>query len=51
MLPGDPAELARRVPVRRLGRPAEVADMMLAILENGYMSNQIVGLDGGLYPR
>jgi 3-oxoacyl-[acyl-carrier protein] reductase len=51
MLPGEPAELARHVPVGRLGKPAEVADLMLAILENGYMTNQIVGLDGGLYPR
>jgi 3-oxoacyl-[acyl-carrier protein] reductase len=51
MLPGDPDELAKSVPAGRLGRSDEVADLMLAILRNGYMTNQIVGLDGGMYPR
>ena len=51
MLPGDPAELAAHVPVGRLGRPEEVADLMLAILRNGYLTNQVVGLDGGMHPR
>ncbi|HUA04345.1 MAG TPA: SDR family NAD(P)-dependent oxidoreductase [Solirubrobacteraceae bacterium] len=51
MLPGDPQELRARVPVGRLGRPEEVADLALAILRNPYMTNQVVGLDGGIYPR
>ena len=51
MLPGDPEELRARVPVGRLGRPDEVADLALAILRNAYMTNQVVGLDGGIYPR
>ncbi len=51
MLPGDPGELAARVPVGRLGTPAEVADLAMAILRNGYMTNQVVSLDGGLHPR
>jgi len=51
MLPGDPEELRARVPVGRLGRPDEVADLALAILRNPYMTNQVVGLDGGIYPR
>lgn len=51
MLPGDPEELRRRVPVGRLGRPAEVADMALAILRNGYITNEVVSIDGGMYPR
>jgi 3-oxoacyl-[acyl-carrier protein] reductase len=51
MLPGDPGDLAARVPVGRLGRPEEVADLALTILRNGYMTNQVVGIDGGMYPR
>jgi 3-oxoacyl-[acyl-carrier protein] reductase len=51
MLPGDPAELARRVPVGRLGRPAEVAELALAILRNAYVTNQVISVDGGSYPR
>lgn len=35
--PGDPGELAERIPVGRLGKPAEVADLTLTILRNGYM--------------
>jgi 3-oxoacyl-[acyl-carrier protein] reductase len=50
MLPGDPSELARRVPVGRLGTPSEVADLALAIMRNGYMTNQVVSLDGGIHP-
>ncbi len=51
MLPGDPEELRSRVPVGRLGRPSEVADLVMAILANGYMTNQVVSLDGGILPR
>jgi 3-oxoacyl-[acyl-carrier protein] reductase len=50
MLPGDPGELARSVPVGRLGRPGEVADLALAMMRNGYMTNHVVSIDGGIYP-
>lgn len=51
MLPGDPEDLRRRVPVGRLGRPAEVAGLAAAILANPYMTSQVVSIDGGMYPR
>jgi len=51
MLPGDPAELAKRVPLGRLGRPAEVADLALATLRNAYLTNQVLSIDGGTYPH
>lgn len=35
----------------RLGHPDEVADLALAILRNGYLTNQVISLDGGIYPR
>jgi 3-oxoacyl-[acyl-carrier protein] reductase len=50
MLPGDPGELAKLVPVGRLGTPAEVADFALAMLRNGYLTNQVISVDGGIYP-
>ena len=51
MLPGEPEELRQQVPVGRLGRPGEVADLALAILRNPYLTNQAISLDGGIYPR
>jgi 3-oxoacyl-[acyl-carrier protein] reductase len=51
MMPGDPAELAPRVPVGRVGRPQEVAELALAVMRNGYVTSQVLGIDGGMYPR
>jgi len=50
MLPGDPGDLAQRIPVGRLGRPEEVAALALSVLTNGYLTNQVIGIDGGLHP-
>jgi 3-oxoacyl-[acyl-carrier protein] reductase len=49
MLPGDPGGLAQRIPVGRLGRPEEVADLAMALLRNGYVTNEAVLIDGGLF--
>jgi 3-oxoacyl-[acyl-carrier protein] reductase len=51
MLPGDPGELTKAVPVGRLGKAAEVADLALAMLRNGYLTSKVVMLDGGIVPR
>jgi 3-oxoacyl-[acyl-carrier protein] reductase len=51
MLPGDPGELTQVVPVGRLGKSAEVADLALAMLRNGYLTSKVVMLDGGIHPR
>src|SRR3954451_13047683 len=51
MLPDDPGYLARAIPVGRLGTPAEVADMAVAMLRNAYMTSKVVSLDGGMHPR
>jgi 3-oxoacyl-[acyl-carrier protein] reductase len=45
MLPGDPQELSRIIPVGRVGRPEEVADAAVAILRNAYMTNHVVSID------
>jgi 3-oxoacyl-[acyl-carrier protein] reductase len=50
MLPGDPEEMRARIPVGRLGTPDEVADLALAILRNAYITNQVISIDGGMYP-
>jgi 3-oxoacyl-[acyl-carrier protein] reductase len=51
MLPGASDDLRARVPVGRLGTPEEVADLALAALRNGYLTNQVFTLDGGIHPR
>jgi 3-oxoacyl-[acyl-carrier protein] reductase len=53
MFPVDPETGATPVPipVGRAGRPAEVADIAIAMLRNGYLTNKVVPLDGGILPR
>src|ERR687885_1694309 len=53
-LPGDEEarrQLASRIPVGRLGRPEEVAEVVRAIVENPFITAQTVSVDGGLHPR
>jgi 3-oxoacyl-[acyl-carrier protein] reductase len=50
MLPGDPEQLAARLPVGRLGRPEEVADLIASIVANGFLTNQSILVDGGWHP-
>ncbi len=52
MLPtGSGGGPALPIPVGRYGRPEEVADLSMAVLRNGYLTNQVLGLDGGIHPR
>lgn len=54
MIPSDPdrrRELASRIPVGRLGTAEEVADLTSAVVRNGYLTDQVVSLDGGLHPH
>jgi 3-oxoacyl-[acyl-carrier protein] reductase len=51
MMPADPEaleQLARRIPVGRLGRSEEVADLISAIVRNPYLTNQSILIDGGI---
>ncbi|HET7784917.1 MAG TPA: SDR family NAD(P)-dependent oxidoreductase [Myxococcales bacterium] len=51
MFAGQASQLAAMIPAGRLGRSDEVAALAMAILENGYMTGQVVGIDGGMHPR
>ncbi len=48
--PHDPDALPMPIPVGRLGTVEEVAAMGLAVLTNGYLTNKVITLDGGLVP-
>jgi 3-oxoacyl-[acyl-carrier protein] reductase len=52
MVPRDPdaqADVASRIPVGRLGRDAEVADLIAAVVGNGYVTSQSILIDGGMH--
>jgi hypothetical protein len=50
MVASSPALLRQMPPIGRFGDSAEVADLALAVLANGYLTNQAIGLDGGIHP-
>jgi 3-oxoacyl-[acyl-carrier protein] reductase len=53
MIPADPpvrAQLAGSRAVGRLGTAEEVADLIIAVVANGYLSNQSILIDGGSHP-
>ena len=53
MIPADPEvrrQLGASRAVGRLGSAEEVADLVAAVVRNGYLSNQSILLDGGSHP-
>lgn len=47
----DRPELTNLIPVGRRGRPEEVADLILAVARNPYLTGQTILIDGGIHPR
>lgn len=41
------AAAARRLPVRRIGQPADIADAVLFLMKNGYVTGITLTIDGG----
>lgn len=41
-------EIVKKVPLRRLGRPEEIADGVLSVIENDFFNGKVFELDGGL---
>lgn len=41
-------ETVKRVPLRRLGRPEEIADGVVHVIENDFFNGKVFELDGGL---
>lgn len=39
------------IPVGRIGRPDEMADMAVTMLRSGYLTDKVITVDGGLIPR
>lgn len=49
MLPGGSEELKSKIPMGRLGRVEEVAETVLWFVRCGYVTNKVVGVDGGMF--
>lgn len=49
MISGRPEADPANVPLGRLGRPEEIADVVVMLAKNGYMSGQTIVIDGGRY--
>lgn len=49
MTGGNKAERAARVPLGRLGAPEEVAQAVLMVIGNAYMTGQTIPVNGGLH--
>ncbi|ORY18219.1 3-oxoacyl-reductase [Clohesyomyces aquaticus] len=46
MLPG-----VAEIPLGRLGTPEEVAETVLWMVKTGFVTNKVIGVDGGLFPQ
>lgn len=42
------ADILERIPLKRLGRPAEVAQTAVFLVQNDYITNQTIIVDGGM---
>lgn len=49
MLAGNPAASPERIPVGRFGTPEEVADLLVSIASNPFVTGQTVQINGGIY--
>ena len=49
MLAGNEKASAERVPVGRLGTPEEVADVIVSVVRNPFITGQTLQVNGGIY--
>jgi 3-oxoacyl-[acyl-carrier protein] reductase len=49
MLAGNPAAVPDRLPVGRLGTPEEVAEIVVAVTSNAFITGQTIQVNGGIY--
>ena len=49
MLGGNPRAKPEVIPIGRFGTPDEVADLVVAVAQNGYITGQTFQVNGGLF--
>ena len=49
MIAGNTKVNPERIPVKRLGKPEEIASVVRMLLTNGYITGQTINVNGGMY--
>ena len=49
MIIGNPQARPERIPIGRFGTPEEVAEVVMMLTRNGYITGQTINVNGGLY--
>lgn len=49
MIAGHPQAQPKRIPVGRFGTPEEVAEVAVMLARNGYITGQVIHVNGGVY--
>ena len=49
MITANPQAQPGRIPVGRLGSPQEVADVVVMLARDGFITGQTININGGLY--
>ncbi len=44
-----PADVAKRIPIGRMGTPEEIAQVVIMVVANAYMTGQTVAVNGGVH--
>lgn len=47
MMANPSPEVRAKIPIGRLGKPDEIASIVLMLVQNGYMTNKVICADGG----
>jgi 3-oxoacyl-[acyl-carrier protein] reductase len=46
---GEIVLMAVEIPIGRLGFPEEIAETVMWMVKTGYVTNKVVGVDGGFF--
>ncbi|KAF1988732.1 3-oxoacyl-reductase [Aulographum hederae CBS 113979] len=49
LIPKDTTALAQKIPIGRLGYPEEIAETIVWMVKTGYVTNKVIGVDGGMF--
>ncbi len=44
---GSPDELSKKIPLQRIGKPADIIETVLFLASNSYITGQVINVDGG----